>query len=52
MKRDINNSPAIGVWALALGAVGFASGFFGPIELNPDANQDRCSASSSPDRAA
>ncbi len=39
MKRDIDNSPPIGVWVLALGAVGFACGFFGPIALNPDANQ-------------
>jgi hypothetical protein len=27
------------VWVLALGAIGFACGFFGPIALNPDANQ-------------
>jgi hypothetical protein len=39
MKRDIDSSPPIGVWALALGAVGFACGFFGPIALNPEANQ-------------
>ena len=39
MKRDIANSTLIGVWVLALGAVGFACGFFGPIALNPDANQ-------------
>jgi len=29
----------IGLWALALGTTGFAAGFFGPIALNPDANQ-------------
>jgi len=39
MKRDIDNSPPIGVWVLALGAVGFACGFFGPIALDPGANQ-------------
>jgi hypothetical protein len=27
------------VWIVALGAVGFGAGFFGPIALNPDANQ-------------
>lgn len=27
------------VWALVLGGVGFACGFFGPIALNPEANQ-------------
>lgn len=27
------------LWALTLGAVGFASGFFGPAFLNPSANQ-------------
>jgi hypothetical protein len=34
---NLRNSP--GFWALALGAVGGAAGFFGPIILNPDANQ-------------
>ncbi len=29
----------IGLWALALGGTGFAAGFFGPIALNPEANQ-------------
>lgn len=29
----------VGLWALALGATGFVAGFFGPIALNPDANQ-------------
>jgi hypothetical protein len=28
-----------GRWALVLGAVGFACGFFGPIALSPEANQ-------------
>ena len=28
-----------GAWALVLGVVGFACGFFGPIALSPDANQ-------------
>ena len=27
------------IWALTLGVVGFASGFFGPVFLNPGANQ-------------
>lgn len=27
------------LWAMVLGAIGFACGFFGPIALNPDANQ-------------
>jgi hypothetical protein len=30
---------SVSTWALVLGGVGFASGFFGPIELSPDANQ-------------
>ncbi len=30
---------SIGIWSLALGATGFVAGFFGPIALNPDANQ-------------
>lgn len=30
---------SVGLWALAMGASGFAAGFFGPITLNPDANQ-------------
>ena len=29
----------IWLWGLALGAVGFSAGFFGPIALNPEANQ-------------
>jgi hypothetical protein len=29
----------ISLWGLALGAVGFIAGFFGPIALNPEANQ-------------
>lgn len=33
------SSPSIGAWVLVLGGVGFATGFFGPIALNPDANQ-------------
>lgn len=39
MRNDANGAPPIGLWALALGAVGFACGFFGPIALNPGANQ-------------
>jgi len=31
--------PPIGLWALVLGGVGFAAGFFGPMALRPDANQ-------------
>jgi len=34
---NLRTSP--GFWALAMGAVGGAAGFFGPIFLNPDANQ-------------
>ena len=34
---NLRSSP--GFWALAMGAVGGAAGFFGPIVLNPDANQ-------------
>jgi len=30
---------SVGLWALALGITGFVAGFFGPIALNPDANQ-------------
>ena len=35
----MNVRKSAGFWALALGAVGGAAGFFGPILLNPDANQ-------------
>jgi hypothetical protein len=34
---DVRSSP--GFWALTLGAVGGCAGFFGPILLNPEANQ-------------
>src|SRR5262245_51048719 len=30
---------SVGFWTWSLGAVGFAAGFFGPMLLNPDANQ-------------
>jgi len=33
------NAPSIGFCALCLGLVGFVAGFFGPIILNPQANQ-------------
>ncbi len=33
----VRRSP--GFWALSMGAVGFVAGFFGPIVLNPEANQ-------------
>ncbi len=39
MPAEARGSPPILVWALALGAVGFACGFFGPIALVPEANQ-------------
>jgi len=39
MRNDAKGSPPIGLWALALGAVGFACGFFCPIALNPGSNQ-------------
>ncbi|HVY64607.1 MAG TPA: hypothetical protein VHH11_07285 [Gammaproteobacteria bacterium] len=38
-RSDERLRPAAGLWALALGATGFVAGFFGPIALNPDANQ-------------
>jgi hypothetical protein len=38
MKED-RPLPRIGLWALVLGGVGFAAGFFGPMALRPDANQ-------------
>ena len=31
--------PSLGLWVLLLGVSGFCAGFFGPIALNPDANQ-------------
>ena len=31
--------PAVLLWPIILGGAGFAAGFFGPIVLNPDANQ-------------
>jgi len=34
---NLRRSP--GFWALTLGAVGGVAGFYGPIALNPDANQ-------------
>ena len=34
---ELRRSP--GFWSLALGVVGGAAGFFGPIFLNPDAGQ-------------
>jgi hypothetical protein len=37
MSGGLRKSP--GFWALALGAVGGAAGFFGPMLLSPDANQ-------------
>jgi hypothetical protein len=39
VRNDAEGSPPIGLWALALGGVGFACGFFGPIVLVPEANQ-------------
>ena len=38
-SADSKSRLPIVVWGFALGAVGFVAGFFGPIELNPDANQ-------------
>jgi hypothetical protein len=32
-------APPLGLWVITLGAVGFCAGFFGPIALNPEANQ-------------
>lgn len=34
-----SEAPPIFVWVLALGATGFLAGFFGPMILNPQANQ-------------
>ena len=39
MRRMSGVRKSPGVWALALGVVGGAAGFFGPMILNPDANQ-------------
>ena len=38
-RSDERIRPSVGLWAAALGAAGFVAGFFGPIALNPDANQ-------------
>lgn len=38
MLRSRSHLP-IGLWALAVGFTGFVAGFFGPIVLNPEANQ-------------
>ncbi len=37
--NDAVARPGVGLWVVALGATGFVAGFFGPIALNPDANQ-------------
>jgi len=37
VRMNLRSSP--GFWALSLGVVGGAAGFFGPMLLNPDANQ-------------
>jgi hypothetical protein len=37
--KSAQSQVPIGLWALALGVTGFAAGFFGPIVLNPGANQ-------------
>lgn len=34
-----NRRLSIGLWALALACTGFAAGFFGPMLVNPEANQ-------------
>src|SRR6185295_2347141 len=39
MRRMSGLVRSPGFWALALGAVGGAAGFFGPMILSPDANQ-------------
>lgn len=38
-RSDERIRPSVGVWAAALCATGFVTGFFGPIALNPAANQ-------------
>jgi hypothetical protein len=37
-------------WTIALGVVGFVCGFFDPMLLAPEANQDRCWGFLSPGR--
>ncbi len=37
--RNLKRLPSVGFWGLSLGAIGFCAGFFGPILLNPGANQ-------------
>ncbi len=39
MPRSSSRTTAILLWPLAIGVMGFAGGFFGPILLNPEANQ-------------
>ncbi|HEY4366814.1 MAG TPA: hypothetical protein VGN07_06225 [Steroidobacteraceae bacterium] len=38
-KKNLSRGPHALLWALMLGGIGFAAGFFGPIALNPEANQ-------------
>jgi hypothetical protein len=38
-QRSDTVGPSLALWCVALGAVGFACGFFGPIVLAPEANQ-------------
>jgi hypothetical protein len=44
MRNDAKGSPPVGVWALALGAVGFLCGFFGPIEQPARVRSGLCRA--------
>jgi hypothetical protein len=39
MAQRADAGPSLALWSVALGAVGFAFGFFGPLVLAPDANQ-------------
>ncbi len=38
-RQQQEPAPSILAWALRLGGIGFAAGFFGPMVLNPEANQ-------------
>lgn len=36
---DSSLARSVGYWALVIGAIGFAGGFFGPLIFTPEANQ-------------